>query len=197
MYGNACQIVIAAWIYMKAFTTHSLRLKKRRGFSGCTCITNLISRDVCIRAQSVKGCLTAKLSGNASRDIKLKPFLVYHSGTPQVTKGLPVTQKLNQKIWETQTSFNNNLFLYFVPQWGDTMKILWWHQTQRLVPSWQCQRVLGELKFTLYYTTYVPPDRHHVSPPAHGPMHHSYLQVKPQLHLQLAGQGEWWVTAVH
>lgn len=43
----------------------------------------------------------------------------------------------------------------------------------------------------------VPPDRHHVSSPAHGPMHHSHLQVKPQLHLQLAGQGEWWVTAVH
>jgi len=53
-----------------------------------------------------KNRLTPLLGGNASRTLKLKPLLVYHSETPRVMTGIlksrfPVIWVSNRKAWMT------------------------------------------------------------------------------------------------
>ena len=65
--------------------------------------------------------LTLLFGGSASGDMKLKPFLVYHSENPRAleniaTGSLPVVWKSNPKAWVTQAMFQDWFFHHLIPE---------------------------------------------------------------------------------
>ena len=71
--------------------------------------------------KAAKDRLTLLFGGNASRDMKLKPLLVYHSVNPRALKNiaegsLPVVWKSNPKAWVTRAIFQDWFFHHFIPE---------------------------------------------------------------------------------
>ena len=74
--------------------------------------------------QAAKDKLSLFFGGNASRDMKLKPLLVYYLENPRslknITKGsLPVVWKSNPNVWVTQAIFQDWLFHLSVGEFTD------------------------------------------------------------------------------
>ena len=71
--------------------------------------------------KAAKDRLTLLFGGNASSNMKLKPFLVYHSENPRALKhiaegSLAVVWKSNPKAWVAQAIFQDWFFHHFIPE---------------------------------------------------------------------------------
>ena len=62
--------------------------------------------------KAAKDRLTLFFGGSASGNMKLKPFLVYHSEDPKAKGSLPSVWKSNPKAWVTQAIFQDQ----FIPE---------------------------------------------------------------------------------